>query len=108
MQVISNNHIVCFDVDDTLVMWNGGKGANMSVEGYPVKPHDGHIKEMMKFKARGQYVIVWSAGGSSWAHTAVKLLGLEPYVDLVMAKPMWMFDDMQPTDWTRVIYKEDK
>lgn len=59
-----------------------------------VKPHRKHIEELKKHKMRGHTVIVWSAGGWEWAEAVVRALKLEKYVDLVLEKPTWYYDDL--------------
>lgn len=95
-QFIENENIVCFDVDDTLVLWNR-PDSDLIIEDSPYKIHKKHIISMKRFHSRGQFVIVWSKGGAQWAKKAVQLLGIEKYVNLVCAKPSWCFDD-QPLD----------
>jgi phosphoserine phosphatase len=66
-----------------------------------------HIEDIKRHKARGHLVCVWSAGGSEWAEAAVKALKLEKYVDLVIAKPTWVIDDLEPNQFLkRVPFKE--
>lgn len=111
MIYVENEHIICCDVDDTLIMWSLGNSTDhkaiplertledgMVIVEY-VLPHNKHIQQLKTHKTRGHYIIVWSAGGSQWAKNAVKLLGIENYVDLVMAKPTWCYDDKQPEDY---------
>ena len=92
------------DIDDTLVIW--GKPDHPEAiaitmdwgNGIPcverLVPHKTHIDMLKKAKFRGHVVVVWSAGGSAWAHAVVKALGLEEYVDLVVSKPNWFIDDL--------------
>jgi predicted Zn-dependent protease len=54
---------------------------------------DGNIEQLKEHKRRGHTVIVWSAGGWRWAETAVRMLGLEDYVDIAMEKPASIYDD---------------
>lgn len=105
MKIIESKHIVYFDVDDTLLMWRWQDytddvhkllslqipGTNETVQ---VFPHLRHIELMKQFKVRGQTVVVWSKGGWDWAHTAIKALKIEQYVDLVLTKPDWYIDDL--------------
>ncbi len=104
-------HVVCFDVDDTLVMWDYPEGTKYQVikqylsadpEDYLVNhvaPHDRHIKYLKTMKERGYCVIVWSAGGARWAQAVVDTLELGNYVDLVISKPGTYFDDKPATSW---------
>lgn len=111
MNVIENENIVCIDVDDTLVIWNIPAGREAEAVlfnnfGFAewLLPHHAHIKLLKQFKARGQMVIVWSQGGHQWAREVVKCLGLEKYVDIVMAKPKWIIDDLPAAAWTKRTY----
>lgn len=103
-------HIKCiqpafFDVDDTLLLWGRGiEGRRVTVKyndlvSESAVAHEAHITKLKQHKARGHTVVVWSAGGSEWARQAVELLGLEDYVDLVIEKPMWLYDDLQPSQF---------
>lgn len=89
MQVLKNDRSFFFDVDDTLIMWYDN--------GITWEPHTKHVDMLKKAKIRGQFVVVWSAGGYEWAEKAVKMLKLEKYVDIVMSKPDWWVDDL-PAD----------
>lgn len=111
MVVETNENIVCFDVDDTLVIWTIPPGREKECIlfdsfGVPewLLPHKHHIKLLKQFKARGQKVIVWSQGGAQWAEAVVKTLKLEDYVDVVMAKPKWVIDDLPAATWMQRTY----
>lgn len=108
-------HVVCFDCDDTLVMW--GKKTNDVYIKDPytdsdilLKKHNKHIKLLQDYKARGYYVVVWSAGGYLWAKAVVEGLGLRDSVDHIMAKPVKYVDDLDATEilGTRVYLKDDE
>jgi predicted phosphatase len=102
MKVYSSDNSVFFDVDDTLILWNPTpeqKKANgfkyQDDDGvFTYVPHKIHIESLKNHKSRGHFVVVWSAGGYKWAEKAVKMLELEEYVDLVIAKPKWCYDDL--------------
>lgn len=121
MIVLPCNQTVFCDVDDTLVMWSATQeqldahgvsitcpGSYAIIDGELVQspswtekllPHFAHIEQLKKHKARGHTIIVWSAGGWDWAKVAVQALGLEQYVDLVISKPTWSYDDKNPEDF---------
>ena len=50
----------------------------------------------MIHRSRDHTIVVWSAGGYKWAEAAVKALGLTKFVDVVMCKPSWIYDDLDP------------
>lgn len=103
MNVMPDKNTVYFDCDDTLVIWKynlSDKGKTIEIGGpdftQRVLPHLAHIEEVKKAKARGHVTVVWSAGGSAWSEAVVKALHLEKYVDLVVSKPNYFFDDLSP------------
>lgn len=59
-----------------------------------VKPHKKHIAQLKQHFLRGHTIIVWSAGGWEWAEAAVRALGLQDFVHLVIEKPVWYYDDL--------------
>ena len=121
MIVVPCKQTTYFDVDDTLVMWDATpeqleeRGVDFECPGSftiidgemketpPWKerllPHRYHIEQLKKHKMRGHTIIVWSAGGYDWAAAVVKALGLENFVDLVISKPTWAYDDLQPNEF---------
>jgi len=112
MQVINNDHVVCFDVDDTLIMWiwdqyerqqleESGNLIQVNLHGYStlVSPHKEHIELLKRYKGKGKTIIVWSASGNEWAEIVVKTLGLEAYVDFVFTKPEKYIDDLNCNEW---------
>jgi hypothetical protein len=111
MKVISNDNIVAFDVDDTLVFWDipaDRLGDAIEFDSFGQKvlllPHLKHVEMMRRFKARGHFVIVWSQGGYEWAEEVIKKLGAQDAVDLVMTKPKWIIDDLPPNLWMTRAY----
>lgn len=109
MKVIRNDHIDCFDIDDTLLLWDKEvRLGHISFGTVDVAVHRNHINEIKRSKAVGRFVVVWSKGGYEWAETVVRKLGLEYYVDLVQSKPSRYFDDLDANAWMYRVFREDK
>lgn len=97
--ILQNEHIAAFDVDDTLILWDEEVkdiyiNCPYTGKSEAVTKHKQHINQIIKNKARGSAIIVWSAAGYKWAEAVVKALELEEYVDLILSKPIKFFDDM--------------
>ena len=111
MEIIKTNQLTAVDVDDTLLIHDpnpADKSKCVMVDGICFIPHQRHIEQIKAHKARGHTILVWSQGGEEWAEKAVKILNLEQYVDYVMDKPYWIYDDLDPHHWlTRIYYKPD-
>jgi hypothetical protein len=121
MIIFPGHQTVYCDVDDTLILWSpsqeqiekegidihcsesmtliDGKLVQSSSWATKVVPHKKHIAQIIKHKMRGHQVVVWSAGGADWAAAAVRALQLEKYVDLVIQKPTWCYDDLPPEEY---------
>lgn len=111
MKIIESDKLVFFDVDDTLVMWNfqgDWSTVTWTVDAEPWGPGQGTktfvvnhtmVQQLIEHTTRGHKVIVWSQGGWEWAKRVVEMLKIEQYVDLVMSKPSWIYDDLQPVNW---------
>lgn len=111
-----------FDIDGTLVRWrltqddwNYNRVIKVPFIGDDgqeycdyIAPHERHIQQLKQHKARGHTIIAWSAGGEQWAAKAVRLLGLEPFIDLVISKPLWAYDDLKANEFIQTQYIEDK
>ena len=102
MIILPEKITVFFDVDSTLVLWDATqeemaiKGIKFGEGDYAVMcvPHEKHIEMLRQHKARNHLIVVWSAGGVSWAEAVIKKLGLEDLVDLVVTKPHFFYDDL--------------
>ena len=102
MQVITNEHIVGIDIDETLVhhlkdhtdtsleILNPYSGSIIICD-----PIEKHIELLKQYKGRGLCVVVWSKAGCQWAEMVIKELQLEEYVDLVMTKFDRFVDDLE-------------
>ncbi len=108
MRVVEIESTIFVDVDDTLVMWGvkAKKGEKLIAVTNPhdgkqdyLAPHLGHIKVLKDRKARGSFIVVWSAGGYAWATSVVKALGIQDHVDLVMTKPHMYIDDKKASEF---------
>lgn len=122
MIVIPGNTTVYVDVDDTCIMWSPTQ-EQLDTRGIEITcpasmtlmedgtvactgnwteklvPHRVHVEQIKKHKARGHTVVVWSSGGVEWAEAAVRALKIEQYVDVVIAKPMWVMDDLPASEF---------
>lgn len=97
---------VYFDVDDTLLEW---KSCDERDKNAVEVRNNGHIFHKKAISANieglkdhsyaGHVVIVWSKGGVEWATSVVRSLGLEKYVDIILTKPDWYYDDMEAEHW---------
>lgn len=105
---IENEQVFAFDVDDTLVLERPGvdlhENAITLTNPYSDSvlfrlPHVRHIELLKQQKARGRFVVVWSGGGVKWARHVVEKLGLLPYVDLILTKPIGYVDDQHSSEW---------
>lgn len=104
MIVLESDKVAFFDIDDTLVAWRPVITVDVDATYIEMQDSDGttqllepmwkNIEALKLHKLRGQKIVVWSAGGYDWARQAVEALGLENYVDIVMSKPAWWYDDM--------------
>lgn len=104
--VMPDKNTMYIDVDETLVHWSfNQEDIDKTIEvGGPdfiqrVLPNSKHIDALKHAKARGHVTVVWSAGGSGWSEAVVKALNLEKYVDLIVSKPNYFFDDLRPEDF---------
>ena len=105
MKIFKSELPIFFDVDDTILIWEGnaykpGKGKVKVIDPTDdrpryLKPHKRHVEFLKKCAKRGYQVTVWSAGGWAWAEAAVKALQLEQYVTKVETKPLKYVDDLE-------------
>lgn len=103
MQLIDNEHIVAFDIDETIFMHGGDIFDENTV--YITNPYSNseihgslnknHYELLKQYKARGMFVIFWSKAGMKWAEAVIKEFQLESYVDLVMTKLDKYVDDLE-------------
>jgi len=106
MLVIKNRNVFCYDIDDTVILWDE-KSRDLTADvknrlviicPYDGKPysflvHKRHVDFIKREKAKGSYIIAWSRSEAPWAEVAVKALGLDMHTDQVMSKPMKVLDD---------------
>jgi hypothetical protein len=108
MQVIKNERVIAFDIDNTLVMpMVTASIVRQTVEildpytGQTVLrlPHYPHIKLLRNYLARGAFIIVWSKNGNQWAEAVLKALRITHQNVVVMTKPIAYVDDELSIKW---------
>jgi predicted phosphatase len=116
MNIIKNETILPFDIDQTLIMYTkldrlGGNTVAIRYGGSTihVRPNKKHIDLLRHHKERGYYIIAWSANGFEWANRVIEALELSDCVDLIMTKPKEYVDDKDVNDWMpiRIYIEED-
>lgn len=113
---VSDRPLVAMDVDDTIIKWNvdySKPTVKITLDGITgnFNVHKKHVEALKKHKIRGHTIIIWSAGGSDWGEAVVKALQLEQYVDIIMPKPDWIYDDVSPNEFLNknlYIYEGDE
>lgn len=119
VQVIDNEMVCMFDVDETLVceqpiegntsdqwvdIWNPyTKEQNLRLV------HNRHVELLKHMHGRGRFIGVWSGNGAKWAESVIRQLGLTAYVHVVMTKPITYVDDLPAEAWlnNRLYYGGD-
>lgn len=112
--IIDNENCILADVDGTIFLWKepltpGPDKIETKYGGRTVylTPHRYHIDLLKVYKARGAHITVTSANGHAWAANAVKLLGLEDTVDVVMSKYTKYVDDTPADKWMTQVFIPD-
>ncbi len=106
-RVVKGDLTAYFDVDDTLISWE--RPTTPDHDSIRLKDLDGvdvivgvnwpNIDAIAKHALRGHTVVVWSAGGAEWASRVVQALHLEEYVDVIITKPTWYYDDLPANEF---------
>ena len=106
MKTFKERKTVYFDVDDTLLSWavcdKGDKDAvliNNNGHKFYKKAIYPNIEAIREHHRAGHLVVVWSAGGAGWAEVVIKSLKLTNYVDLILTKPDYYYDDKDAIEW---------
>lgn len=114
MVVIKNENTAFFDVDETLIIPCDIHEADLDTfvlifderinKKLYFNKYVEHIDLLKQMKARGRYIVVWSAGGFAWAQKVIEVLGLIDVVDLVMTKPGCYVDDKDANCFMERVY----
>lgn len=114
MKKLKDGPVAYYDLDDTLIYFDfdpSKPSVSITCHGYTqtYNYHQKHIDILKKHKERGHGIVIWSQGGSDWIEACVKALNLQDYVDVIMPKPHWIYDDLDPSEWMpkRSFIKED-
>ena len=106
MMTFKERKTVYFDVDDTLLEWKTCKKTDKNAIKVVNNGHTFYkraiypnINGLKAHFLAGHLVVVWSAGGSSWAETVIKALKLQKYVNVILTKPDFYYDDKEVSHW---------
>lgn len=95
--------VTFIDVDDTIVSYSGyNKTLPVRVGSNPVimvEVLEATVEELKRHKSQGQSIVVWSNAGVDWAEAVVIALGITEYVDVVISKPKFYYDDMDASQF---------
>ena len=99
IEIVGDN-IAYFDCDETLVFVDsipeGSDTVWVQIPGFPGKLcgiHKTHVQRLKDHKIWGNGVVVWSRSGHKWAKAVVEALELTEFVDVVLSKPLYFYDD---------------
>lgn len=115
--IIENWKVYGTDIDDTIAMHNLSdypESSRITVEytngPMVIVPNKKHINLLVKFYKLGYFTIAWSRTGGDWAKAVCEAVGVSEYVNLYMAKPLFLADDRHPDEWVQILNrdKEDK
>jgi len=105
MTILDNIESLFVDVDGTLVFWEGKPGRVF--RGVPREDLHKHcrvneelVEALKRWSNEDNFLVVWTTGGKAHADWAVKLTGLEGFVNMVCGKPHALIDD-GTTHWDR-------
>lgn len=107
MRIHKKEHVVPYDVDDTLVyaveetQLRGEILIKDPLGGPPIEMNinRNNVRLLKEEFHRGSHIIVWSRGGYEWAKNVVEALKLTEYVSDVYTKPYVYFDDKDVSEW---------
>lgn len=106
MQTLQFDRVLFADCDDTLITFDfPPKYTNRAImigpEGYKrlALPMTKNIEKLKNARSRGHGVVIWTQGGYAWGKMVVDALQLQNYVDLIVTKPSWIYDDLPVEKW---------
>lgn len=112
MQIIKEDKIIFYDVDDCLVFWPEHLKYNPEdiieidslypiiggEQTYKLTPNHNVIEDLKNKSKQEFFIIVWSAAGYEHAEEIVEKLGIIFFVNIVMSKPLYIVDDLKPEE----------
>lgn len=106
LKILKYDRVLFCDVDDTLITFDFKtedfqRAIKIGPKNFEklAMPMSKNIARLKNARTRGHGVVVWSQGGYKWALEVVKALQLEEYVDLIVTKPNWIYDDLPVEQW---------
>lgn len=115
MRTLLSDNVLCVDVDDTLISWEEANEDSPHESCVPIEivfndisaiywVFRDNVQSIKTHHHKGHHIVVWSGSGHEWAETVVRALNLIDYVDIVMAKPRWLLDDLKPSEFLPIPY----
>jgi len=106
------HNAIYFDVDETLIFWEDSEAIDrmlsrgclvddrfVTLDTICFRKHNYHIDRLIQHHNTGDLVVVWSAGGKGWADRVVDALEIREFVDVVLPKPNFYYDDIELKDF---------
>jgi hydroxymethylpyrimidine pyrophosphatase-like HAD family hydrolase len=105
---IENEHVICIDIDDTLIYWQSqGDRPTVTIKSLwregTFEVNQKMLENIEQHYQRKHFIILWSQSGYEWCQAVASALKIEDKIDLCMTKPFVAYDDLPLDEWCRRI-----
>ena len=111
MKIYNSPLSVWFDWDETLCAWKSPEKINpeshiqvlvfTGISHYNFILYKKVVDQLIRHKERGHFVVIHTQTNVDTVENIVKAVGLDKYIDVIINKPSWIYDDSPPNTWYR-------